>query len=47
MNPSTFTGGISVTVYEIHQEMRGKCHRRIVYLEKKDIQESELQKSGE
>ena len=42
MNPSSFTGGISVKVYEIYQEMRAKDHRRIVYLDKKDIQESEV-----
>ena len=31
MNPSSFTGGISVKVYEIHQEMRGKYHRHRLF----------------
>ena len=28
MNPSLFTGGISLNVYEIYQEMRGKARER-------------------
>ena len=38
MNPLSFTGGISVKVYRFYQERRGKDDRRIIYLEKKDIQ---------
>ena len=41
MNPSSFTGGIVVKVYEIHQEMRGKYHRHHLF-GKESIQESEV-----
>ena len=42
MNPSSFTGEISVKVYEIHQEMRGKISQTYRLFGKKDIQESEV-----
>ena len=49
MNPSScckyFTGGIGVKVYGFPQKIRGKDHRRIVYLKKKEIFKN--QKSGE
>ena len=40
-----FTGGISVKVYGFSQNMRGKDHRYIIYLKKKEIFKN--QKSGE
>ena len=46
MKPSScyksFTGGISVKFMDFTKKMRGKDHRRIICLEKKDIQESEV-----